>query len=275
VTANETGWERKQRKHFDDIAATYDRIRPEYPNELFDDIFNYVKPNNGKKALEIGAGTGKATLPLLKEGYDVTAVEIGENMAEILAERFRFDNIKVLVSSFEEADLEENSYDLVYAATAFHWVDAAIGCPKVFRLLKRGGAFALFRYNAIPAAGERIYDEIQEVYEKYYYSHYKTMERPRKKSLEEYCQPSGVYEGFRFNDLKDYGFSDVRMNFYDSARTFSADDYMLMLETFSDHRSLPDENKAALFAGIKDEIIKHGGYLRVDYVFQLYMGRKP
>ena len=275
MTDNETGWERKQRKHFDDIAVIYDRIRPEYPSELFADIFNYVRPNDGKKALEIGAGTGKATLPLLKNGYDVTAVEIGENMAEILAERFRDDNLKVLVSSFEETVLEENSYDLVYAASAFHWVDAAIGCPKVFSLLKSGGAFALFRYNAIPAAGEKIYDEIQEVYKKHYYSHYKTMERPRKKSSEEYCQPSGIYEGFRFHELKDYGFSDVCMNLYDSARIFNADGYMLMLETFSDHRSLPEENRTALFAGIKDVILKHGGYLRVDYVFQLYMGRKP
>ena len=215
-------------------------------------------------------------MPFLNAGYDVTAIEIGENMAVLLKERFKGNNnFRANVSSFEEAALDEDNYNLVYAATAFHWVDAKIGCPKVFRLLKNGGAFTLFRYNAIPAVGEEIYEEIQEVYEKHYYNYYQTKERPAKKSAVEYSQPSGIYEGFRFNGLEEYGFGDVRMKFYDSSLTFSADSYMLMLDTFSDHRALPDENRIALFSGVRDVIIKHGGYLRVDYIFQLYMGRKP
>lgn len=145
---NVTGWERDRRVHFNDIVENYDSIRPEYPLELFHDIFNYSENTTRKSALEIGAGTGKATTPFLSAGYDVTAVEIGSNMADFLIKRFSdHEKFNVVISSFEDAVLQENSYDLIYAATAFHWIDVKIGCPKALRLLKDGGTIALFRYN--------------------------------------------------------------------------------------------------------------------------------
>jgi ubiquinone/menaquinone biosynthesis C-methylase UbiE len=266
-----TGWERERRVHFDEIVEKYDRIRPEFPVELFSDIFEYIGTDAGKKALEIGAGTGKGTVPLLDAGYDVTAVEMGANMASFLRKRFKSNrNFRVLVAAFEDALLDEGAYDLVYAAAAFHWVDAEIGCPKVSRLLKRGGTFALFRYNTIPANSE-IYEEIQAVYEKYFFKPYK---RPAKRTAEEFFDPSGIKRAFGFEDLTPYGFGDISMKLYDVSRTFDADEYITLLDTFSDHRSLPESDRAALYAGVKEVILKHGDRHKVDYVFQLYMGRK-
>jgi len=271
----ETGWERDKRLHFDDIVENYDKIRPEYPLELFDDIFKYSELTTSKSALEIGAGTGKATTPFLSAGYDVTAVEIGSNMANFLLKRFNgHKRFNVVVSSFEDAVLQENSYNLIYAATAFHWVDAEIGCPKALRLLKDGGTIALFRYNAIAANGDKLYDELQAIYEKYYYSYYISNFRPVKKSREDFEKKSEIYISYRFEDLKDYGFKDILMRFYDGAKTYSADEYIVLLDTMSDHKNLPENNRQALYAGIKEAIIKHGGQHTVDYIFQLYMGRK-
>jgi len=59
---NRTGWERENRTHFDEIVLEYDRVRPDYPAALFEDALMYAGPGQGMKALEIGAGTGKATL---------------------------------------------------------------------------------------------------------------------------------------------------------------------------------------------------------------------
>lgn len=274
-TDNGTGWERNNRTHFDEIVMNYDKVRWGYPDKLFADVIRYSGPEKGKKALEIGAGTGKATTPFLDAGYAVTTVEMGRNMTDFLLEKFKeYTNFNVITGTFEEASLEEASYDLIYAASAFHWVDAEIGCPKVFRLLKKGGEFALFRYNPVPAVGEELYEEIQTIYEKYYYSYYISMQRPVRKSREEFLKPSEIYNGFRFESLKLYGFSEVAMNLYDEARTYSTDEYLALLDTYSDHRSLPDNNREALYAGIKEAILRHGGRHRVDYVYQLYMGRK-
>ena len=266
-----TGWEREKRAHFDEIVEGYDRIRPEYPPELFADIFEYAGTDTAKKALEIGAGTGKATVHFLNAGYDVTAVEAGKNMASFLLERFKnFRNLNVHIAAFEDALLDEGSYDLIYAATAFHWVDAEIGCPKVFQLLKSGGTFALFRYNTVPVDGDELYEEIQSVYKKYYRPYI----RPVKKTDAELWEHSEIRKAFGFEDLTQYGFRDISMNLYYAACTYNADEYIALLDTFSDHRSLPDSDRAALYSGVKEAILRHGGSHKIDYVFRLYMGRK-
>ena len=275
MNTGKTGWEREYRTHFDNKVLDYDKIRPEYPQEIFEDIFVYSNISTGKTAIEIGAGTGKATQPFLDAGYDITAIEIGSNMADFLLKRFSAcRDFRVVVSSFEDAILQENSYDLIYAATAFHWVDAEVGCPKAFRLLKNGGAFALFRYNAVAADGDELYEEIQAVYEKHYYSYYTSGTRPKKKSKEDFEKPSEIFNSYRFNDLKTYGFKDISMKFYEGYKTFNADEYITFLETMSDHIGLPYSNRSALYSGIKDAIINHGNHHRMDYVFQLYIGRK-
>jgi SAM-dependent methyltransferase len=266
-----TGWEPDKRSHFDDIVLNYDKIRPEYPDKLFEDIINFTGAGK-KKALEIGAGTGKATAPFIDAGFDITAVEISENMAEFLREKFKdYKDFNVIVDAFEDAVLEENHYDLVYVANAFHWIDAEIGCPKVFRLLRSGGVFALFRYNGVQAVFEDYYKEIQSVYEKYYRSYYKTSGPP---PIDVYGKPEQILHRFGFSDLKDYGFDDITMKLYDGSITYSADEYIELLDTFSDHRHLPEENKVGLYAGVKDVILRHGGSYKADYVYQLYMGRK-
>ncbi len=275
-TGNGTGWERNNRTFFDEIVMNYDKVRWGYPDELYMDIIRYSGPEKGKKALEIGAGTGKATVRFLNLGYDVTAVEMGVNMTEFLLDRFKgYTNFNVVTATFEDASLEETGYDLIYAASAFHWVDAEIGCPKVYRLLKKGGTFALFRNNPVPADGEELYEEIQTIYDKYYYNFYTSRKRPVRKSGEDFWKPSEIYKSFRFEDIERYGFREVMMKLYDASQTYSADEYIALLDTYSDHRGLPDDNRTALYAGIREAIIKHGGKHKVDYVFQLYMGRRP
>ena len=272
-----TGWEPERRTHFDEIVEAYNQVRPEYPKEAFEDILRYSGQKRSQKALEIGAGTGKATAPFLDAGYDVTAVELGENMAGFLRKRFEtYKSFHVIVSSFEEAPLEEDSYNLVYAASAFHWVDASIGCPKMLRLLTKGGVCALLRYNFSlhPMAGEALSEEFHSLYEEYYYSHYKSNYRPVQLSHDLLASPARVLSGYGFEDLRDYGFVDTVMKFYDATLIYDADKYITHLDTLSDHRVLPAGNRESLYAGIKRVIAAHGNCHKVNCIFQLYMGRK-
>ena len=275
--ADITGWEPEKRTHFDEIVLNYDKIRPEYPGRLFADVIDFIGSGK-KKALEIGAGTGKATAPFLKAGYDVTAVEIGANTAKFLREKLKkYTNFNVIVSAFEDVALNENNYDLIYAASSFHWVNAETGCPKVFNLLKSGGVFALFRYNFFAAHNEVLDYEIHTVYEKYYFSYYTS--KPKtvryRRTHDEFKEPSEILKNYGFGDLKNYGFNDVSLKLYDVTWTLDADGYIELLDTFADHRSLPEENRSALYSGIKETILKHGGNIGNTDVFQLYMGRKP
>ena len=270
-----TGWERSRRVHFNEIVETYDKVRWDYPSELYEDIFKYC--GIGKRAIEIGAGTGRSTAPFLNADYDITAMELGENMAEFLANKFGGNkNFSVVNTTFEDAVLKEDGgYDLIYAASAFHWVDAEIGCPKVFRLLKTGGVFALFRNNAQPSDGEPLYEAIQAVYEKHYNSYYTSNKRPIRQSHDDFWKPTGLHRSFRFDDMEQYGFVDITMKLYDVVHTYTADEYISLMDTYSDNRALPEENRANLYKGVHDAIMKHGGIHKLDCTFQLYMGRKP
>ena len=277
-TKDITGWERENRVHFDDITVNYDKYRWDYPAELFADAIKYSGQGNGKRAIEIGAGTGKATTPFLDAGYAVTAVEMGTNMSAFLQDKFKkLKNFNVITSTFEDVLLDDDSYDIIYAASAFHWIDAEVGCPKVLRLLKNGGAFVLFRNNVYRQKGNKLDIAIDAAYEKYYYSHYPRYDRPvdlSKMTFNDFLKPAEIHRGFRFNSLEQFGFTDITMKLYNGSRIYDADEYIALMDTMSDHRAMPEKDRAALYAGIKDAILNNGRQLEMKYIFQLYMGRK-
>ena len=270
----DTGWELHRRAHFDEIVVNYDRARPDYPDALFRDVFAYAGP--GKKALEIGAGTGKATQPFLRAGYDVTAVEMGANMADFLAEKCRgYASFRVVNASFEDAPLEDGGYDLIYAASAFHWVNQEIGFPKVLRLLRPGGVFALFRYNWLPDEGGALCEEIEAARDRHYRSYYASKRRwPALRTPAQFEQPAAMLSSYGFADLRGHGFCDVTMRYYEAEMTYTADEYIALCDTMADNRALPEANREALYAGIREAIARHGGRYREDNMFRLYMGRK-
>jgi len=265
------GWERERRVHFDEIVLNYDKRRWDYPEELFKDALEYSGAGTGKKAIEIGAGTGKATKPFLDAGFDVTAVELGKNMSDFISEKYKDrKNFNVITSTFEDVILEDDSYDFIYAASAFHWVEAEIGCPKVYRLLKTGGIFAIFRSSKVIAANANLYEEIQEAYKQYHPDPYK---RPEDK--ENLWTPKEILRGYGFENMTDYGFIDIYMKLYEKDLTYTADEYLGFLDTMSDHRILSPNDKDALYNAIKNAINNHGGQITNTNIFQLYMGKKP
>jgi SAM-dependent methyltransferase len=94
--------------------------------------------------LEIGPGTGQATGRLLDYGGEVTAVELSDDMADFLRAKFVHDDLTIAVGAFEEVKLVPGSFDMVVAATAFHWVPAAPGLQRCADLLSSGGWLALW-----------------------------------------------------------------------------------------------------------------------------------
>ena len=81
---------------FDEDVVNYDEMRPTYTKELFDDVIKYSKVNDSKAALEIGIGTGQATMPFLQTGCTIEAIEIGNNMAEFVKHKYaKYKNFHV------------------------------------------------------------------------------------------------------------------------------------------------------------------------------------
>jgi SAM-dependent methyltransferase len=125
---------------FGPVAAAYERFRPGYPEELVDEVLAYA--GQVRSALEIGAGTGKATRIFAARGVAVTATDPDASM---LAELRRHvpDTVGVVQASFEELPLT-TTYDLVFAAAAFHWTEPDGRWRRVAAMLRPGGTFASF-----------------------------------------------------------------------------------------------------------------------------------
>jgi SAM-dependent methyltransferase len=125
-------------------AADGYEARPEYPDEIYTLLAERCGCGPGTRVLEIGPATGLATMRLLAMGAEITAVEPGPALAARLRARTVGRPLDVVESSFETAALPAAAFDLVAAATSFHWVDPALGLAKVAVHLRPGGWLAIW-----------------------------------------------------------------------------------------------------------------------------------
>jgi SAM-dependent methyltransferase len=129
------------RLSFDEAAAIYDEIRPSYPGELFDALFQLLP--SGPEIVEVGPGTGQATKDLLARGAWVHAIEIGSAMAAKLRSNLPSDRLRVSVGDFEKLDVATASADAVFSATAYHWIAPPVQTDRPASLLRSGGVIAI------------------------------------------------------------------------------------------------------------------------------------
>lgn len=141
---------------FGSVAEAYERYRLGYPDELVDRVLAHAR-RPVRTAVEIGAGTGKATRVFAAAGIAVTALEPDADMLAQLTANVR-GQVTPVLSTFEEADLS-GPVDLVYAAAALHWTDPATRWERIARVLSSGGVVASFggpRHIADPELRERV-----------------------------------------------------------------------------------------------------------------------
>lgn len=250
---------------FNTVVRKYDRMRPTYVEPLYDDIWNYGGFETDVKAVEVGIGTGQATQPVLNRGAAVTAVELGEDLAAFCREKFASNpKFSVVNMPFQEYTAENDSVDLVYSASAFHWIPEEIGYRKVFDMLRPGGVFARFANHPYKdKEKDELHEAMQALYGKY---------MPRSKLSPEYSEE---WAKERAEIALKYGFCDIRYKLYKRTRTFTAQQYTDLLGTYSDHIALGEEKMNEFFALIREEIDRFGGTFTVYDTIDLELHRKP
>jgi ubiquinone/menaquinone biosynthesis C-methylase UbiE len=131
---------------FDEWAGEYDQFRPGYPEELFDTIAARLPLPRQPHVVDLGAGTGRASLAMAAYGWRVTAVEPGRPMLDLLRGNASSEGLVVstLQASAEATGLDPASADLVTAAQSFHWFDKPAALTEMARILKPSGGVALF-----------------------------------------------------------------------------------------------------------------------------------
>ena len=139
-----------QRSHgtvFNRIAASYDRHRPAYPEELIDHACEVAGLAAGAEVLEIGCGTGQLTRSLLARGLRVTAIEPGDNLIALARENLAGSgDVHFTNTRLENVRLPGDHFSAVFCASAIHWIDPDTGWRRAAEVLAPGGMLALIQY---------------------------------------------------------------------------------------------------------------------------------
>ncbi|KAM9986980.1 hypothetical protein ACTFIY_011384 [Dictyostelium cf. discoideum] len=145
---------------FGSVSESYKSFRPTYNDELYSIIDSHCDEKRDL-AIDIGAGSGQATVKLAKYFKKVIGFDQSENQLK-LAEKA--DNVEYRLSAAEKIDLPSGSVDLITVATAAHWFDLPVFYEESKRLLRENGSLIIWCYNAFEFKNE----EAQKIFENLY-----------------------------------------------------------------------------------------------------------
>jgi SAM-dependent methyltransferase len=247
---------------FDEIATLYDEARPGYPAAIVEAIVGFATLPAGGKILEIGCGTGQITRPFAERRYRIVALEPGEALAALAARNCRsYPDVRIVPRSFEAWPLEPQAFDLVLAAQSFHWIAIDVGLAKAAAALRPGGAIALV-WHVDVSHDTPFWQATLPIYERY-------LPATAAGSPTLADRVAGLAEALRSGDA----FGDVREIRRPWEHTYAGDEYLRLLNTFSNHRGVPEPGRRAFFQAIADVIARAGGTVQRHYETVLLLAR--
>lgn len=247
------------RKTFDKIPERFDKYRPRYCNELFQELEMVCELNSEKTVLEIGPGTGQATEPILKTGCNYTAIELGENFTFFMKDKYgHYKNFHIVNDDFENYVFEENKYDLVYSAATIQWIPEEIAFTKTFKMLKPGGYLAMFMTRSDEeSSNPSLKNEINEIYNKYFHVEQKYN-----------CK-------MHYENVLNYGFDNFKYKEWELTRKLNAEEYICYISTHCAHITLQEPYKSNFYNAIRKAIMDAGNEIVIVDTIPLYLVQKP
>ncbi|HXQ18381.1 MAG TPA: class I SAM-dependent methyltransferase [Acidimicrobiales bacterium] len=258
---------RSKGRVFGSVAELYDRARPGYADLLVDDVLAFAGASR-PQVLEIGAGTGKATVAFAARAGALLALEPDADMVTVAARRCRdLGNVRIERSTFEAWEPGERRFDLLVSAQAWHWVNPDVGYPKAHAVLRPAGVLALLWHRSIWNDGP-LRDALVAVYEEL---------APRLLAA------TPTFPGLvgteadarRPGEIESSGlFGEVEVHSHPWRRNYSTSEYLELLGTQSDHVLLEPTQRDRLFDAVAGVLDDAGGRVTMSYVTLVFLARR-
>jgi ubiquinone/menaquinone biosynthesis C-methylase UbiE len=261
---------------FDRVPEEYERGRRGYPRELVEAACEIAALRANSHVVGVGCGTGKLTRVLAERGLRIEAIDPSAQLVRVAQRHVEESAVQFHVSRFEDLELPASAFAAVFAATAFHWVDPAVGWSKVARLLRRGGVFVLLTHTieldpemlaawreVLPEAGTWVSRDVRTLWE----------------GAE--ARMDNVSELWAWLVKRDIGrpeaatlFGDVQLRSVKIERTETVAELLGQIRTQSAYLRLDVEGQLQLEQRIKSAIEKLGGTHRSEQFAVLVTARR-
>jgi SAM-dependent methyltransferase len=259
---------RERRLIFGEVAVLYDRSRPSYPPALVDDLVALAGLDGERPVLEVGSGTGKATVAFASRGIPVLALEPSEEMASIGRRNCAgYPGVRIEVTDFERWRPGDQRYPLIFAAQSWHWIEPEVRYRRAREALAPGGVLAAF-WNRPRWERVELREALRDAYAR-------TAPDADIDGPMHPANPEGPEQREDWGEeiARADGLGQAEVRSYEWTLDYSAAEYADLLGTLSDHRLLPKRSRCALLDAVSDAIGSGGDKLRMRFVTRLCLAR--
>lgn len=256
----------QRRSWYSPAAPAYHATRPRYPAELMEKAVNAAQLSRSARLLEVGCGPGTATVSLAEIGCRMVCIEPNPDFYEMATANCKsYPWVEVINRSFEEWDLEPESFDAVVAANSMHWIPAEIGYAKASRALKTGG-YLILLWNKEPQPSESMQAVLSDVYQH---------KAPSLGRYEDRSTLQVILNGLGQMALDSGRFRNLLTATVETSLTYTADRYLSLLTTYSSYLRLDHSTRHALLAALRHCILeKADGAVQLSYLSAYHIAQK-
>ena len=262
---------------FSKVITDYDLSRPTYPAAVYQQIMQFSGMKENANILEVGAGTGQATDLFVnsnhfsetvekKNNFYLELLEVSDEQVAFLENKYhKYPQITVKRDYFEEYKTDKQ-YDLIYSATAFHWVKSDIGYPKAWEMLRSGGTLAVFwQMSSVTYYDDEIFKGLNAIKQKYL----------PNESLGFDTQGINQVKEKRINQIQSGGYFGMP-EYYEFrwTDTYTADKYATLVNTYSSTQTLQADMRNAYLEEIRRHINNNGDIVILPQLVMLYLAKK-
>ena len=256
----------QRRDWYSPSAEAYNATRPNYPTELIGRAINAARLSQPSRILEIGCGPGTATSSFAELGCPMVCIEPNPDFCKLARMNCQsHPSVEVINTSFEEWNLEPQAFDAVLAASSMHWIPCDIGYPKASDALKEGGHLILL-WNKEMQPGASMQVALSEAYQRH---------APSLGRYEDRATQEDILRGLGQMMLDSGRFQNLVTATVETTLTYTSDQYISLLCTYSPYLKLERGTREALFAELRQCIIEQGaGEIDLSYLSTFHIAQK-
>lgn len=257
----------EERKNwYSPVAEAYNQLRPRYPEDLIRQVTEITQLTTHSKILEVGCGPATATVAFAQLGCSMICLEPNPDFFLLAQQNCQpYPNVEIQNISFEEWRLLELNFDAILAANSFHWISPEVGYLKAANALNDHG-YLILLWNKELQPRYEVHQRLEEVYQLYAPFLHPYEDREMQEDTLRRLGNMVIDSRYFKNLVFEQAISEV---------TYTIDEYLMLLSTYSPYLKLEQKSQEALFFGLRERI-EHdfGGRLELSYISAFHIAQK-